>query len=70
MLDRRARWAQLMSPPTLRRLRETGIELQDLIDRQLSAGGADHRSVSAVLDSQDPARALALMWLAPEFLWS
>ena len=70
MLDRRARWAQLMSPPTLRRLRETGIALQDLIDRQLSAGGADHRSVSAVLDSQDPARALALMWLAPEFLWS
>ena len=70
MLDRRARWAQLMSPPTLRRLRERGVSLEDLIDRQLRPDGADHQAVSAALDSQDPARALALMWLAPEFLWS
>jgi hypothetical protein len=59
-----------MSPPTLRQLRESGVSLKDLIDRQLAPGGADHRAVSAALDSQDPARALALMWLAPEFLWS
>jgi uncharacterized protein (DUF1800 family) len=74
LLDRRARLSQLLATMVVR---EAGAPAQErvaaLVDTHWPAepgvGGGGTLARQA-LARRDPARALALMWLSPEFLWS
>jgi uncharacterized protein (DUF1800 family) len=71
LLDRRVRLAQLLAQAAVR---SAGAAARDRVAELVAAEGAglgEGRSlVEQALAERDPARALALVWLSPEFLWS
>lgn len=70
MLDRRVRWVQMMVPDMLRGPRRLSPDaLGDLLKAQLPDGQA-LTNAQAALARRDPATALSLLLLSPEFLWS
>jgi uncharacterized protein (DUF1800 family) len=71
LLDRRVRLAQLLAQAAVR---SAGAAARERVAELVAAEGAglgEGRSlVEQALAERDPARALALVWLSPEFLWS
>lgn len=71
MLDRRVRWVQMTAPHMLR---APGWQPVDRVASLLQSQWADDSPVQplaqAALARRDPAAALSLMLLSPEFLWS
>ena len=72
LLDRRVRLAQLLAQALTRGAGASARERFAGLVETHAPGGASQTGVLAAqaLAQGDPARALALVWLSPEFLWS
>jgi uncharacterized protein (DUF1800 family) len=71
LLDRRVRLAQLLAQAAVRGAGAGAASRERVAELVAAAGVGESRSlVEQALAQRDPARALALVWLSPEFLWS
>lgn len=71
LLDRRVRLAQLLAQAVVRSAGATARERVAELVAAAGAGLGEGRALAEqALAQRDPARALALVWLSPEFLWS